>query len=105
MSSAGAGALSSFTAIIGVYALARMFPFPELLLTWIGGAMMLIGAFYASAEDDMRRAAAYGLTVQIGLCVALVGIGTPPALAAAEVGMRLRPSSRSSRFIGDGRRA
>lgn len=82
-SSAGAGALSSFTAVIGVYALARVFP-SEPLLIWIGGAMMVVGAFYTSAEDDLRRAAAYGLTVQLGLCVALVGIGTPLALAAAE---------------------
>lgn len=82
-SPAGAGALSSFTTMIGVYALARLFP-SEPLLTWIGGAMIVIGAFYAAAEDDMRRAAAYAVTMQTGLCVALVGFGTPLALAAAE---------------------
>lgn len=82
-SPAGAGALSSFTTMLGVYALARVFP-SEPLLIWIGAGMMVIGAIYVAAEDDMRRAAAYGVTMQTGLCVALVGIGTPLALAAAE---------------------
>lgn len=82
-SSTGAGALSAFTTMIGVYALARMFP-SEPMLIWIGAAMMLIGAFYAAAEDDLRRVAAYGVTMQTGLCTALIGIGTPLALAAAE---------------------
>lgn len=79
----GAGALSSFTTMLGVYALARLFP-SEPVLMWIGAATMLVGAFYAAAEDDVRRAAAYGVTMQTGLCVALVGVGTPLALAAAE---------------------
>lgn len=79
----GAGALSAFTTMVGVYTLARLFP-SEPLLVWIGAAMIAIGAFYASAEDDVRRAGAYGLTMQTGLCVALVGVGTPLALAAAE---------------------
>jgi multicomponent Na+:H+ antiporter subunit D len=82
-SPAGAGALSSFTTMLGVYALARLFP-SEPLLVWIGAAMLVIGAFYAAAEDDLRRAGAYGVTVQTGLCMALIGVGTPLALAAAE---------------------
>lgn len=79
----GAAALSSFTTMLGVYALARLFP-SEPLLVWIGAAMMVIGAFYAVAEDDLRRAAAYGMTIQTGICTALIGLGTPLALAAAE---------------------
>ncbi|MBX3430735.1 MAG: hypothetical protein KF779_14220 [Hyphomonadaceae bacterium] len=79
----GAAAISSFTTMLGVYALARCFP-SEPLLIWIGAAMMLLGAVYVAAEDDLRRAAAYGLTMQTGLCVLLVGLGTPLALAAAE---------------------
>lgn len=79
----GAAALSSFTTMLGVYALARMFP-SEPLLIWVGAGMVLLGAFYASAEDDLRKAAAYGVTVQTGLCTALIGIGTPLGLAAAE---------------------
>lgn len=79
----GAAALSAFTTMLGVYTLARWFP-SEPLLAWIGAAMIAIGAFYACAEDDARRAGAYGLMMQTGLCIALVGVGTPLALAAAE---------------------
>jgi formate hydrogenlyase subunit 3/multisubunit Na+/H+ antiporter MnhD subunit len=82
-SPAGGGALSSYTTMLGVYALARLFPSEPLLLA-IGAAMVAVGAFYLAAEDDARRAAAYGLTLQTGLCVALIGVGTPQALAAAE---------------------
>lgn len=82
-SSTGAGALSSFTTMLGVYALARVFP-SEPALIWVGAGMIVIGAFYAAAEDDLRRAAAYGVTMQTGLCVSLIGLGTPLALAAAE---------------------
>jgi multicomponent Na+:H+ antiporter subunit D len=69
--------------MLGVYALARLFP-SEPLLMWIGAGMMVVGAFYAAAEDDLRRAAAYGVTLQTGICVALIGVGVPLALAAAE---------------------
>ncbi len=82
-SPAGAGALSCYTTMLGVYALARVFP-SEPLLIGIGAAMMAIGALYLVAEDDVRRAGAYALTLQTGVCVALIGVGTPLALSAAE---------------------
>jgi formate hydrogenlyase subunit 3/multisubunit Na+/H+ antiporter MnhD subunit len=69
--------------MLGVYALARLFP-SEPALIYVGAAMMVLGAFYAAAEDDLRRAGAYAITAQTGLCVALIGVGTPLALAAAE---------------------
>ncbi len=81
-SGAGAVALSVFSSMFGVYALARMFP-SEPLLVPIGMAMIVIGALYAAAEDDLRRAAAYALTAQTGVCVTLIGIGSPVALAGA----------------------
>lgn len=79
----GGAALGVFTTMLGVYALARVFP-AEPILTPIGLSMAAIGAAYAIAEDDLRRAAASGLTAQTGICVMLVGIGSPFALAAAE---------------------
>jgi multicomponent Na+:H+ antiporter subunit D len=82
-SPAGGAALSSFTTMLGVYALARLFP-AEALLTPIGAAMIVIGAFYAAAENDLRRAGAYALTAQNGVCLSLIGAGSPLALAAAE---------------------
>lgn len=79
----GGAALSVSTTMLGVYALARLFP-SEPLLVPIGAGMMAIGAFFAAAEDDLRRVAAYGMTAMTGICVALIGVGSPLALAAAE---------------------
>ncbi len=79
----GGAALSAFTTMLGVYALARLFP-AEPLLVPIGAGMIVVGAFYAAAETDLRRAGAYALTAQTGVCVALIGVGSPLALAAAE---------------------
>jgi|CXWL01.1.fsa_nt_gi multicomponent Na+:H+ antiporter subunit D len=81
-SSGGAAAIAAFSSMVGVYALARLFGAEPLLIP-IGMAMMVLGVFYAAAEDDLRRAGAYGLIAQSGLCVALVGIGSPLALAGA----------------------
>lgn len=82
-SAAGGAALSCFTTLVGVYALARLFP-AEPLLAPIGAAMIAIGAFYAAAEDDLRRAAAYAQGAQIGVAVSLIGVGSQLGLAAAE---------------------
>jgi multicomponent Na+:H+ antiporter subunit D len=79
----GGAALAVFSTMLGVYALARLFP-AEPILAPIGLSMAAIGAAFAVAEDDLRRAAASGLTAQTGICVMLIGIGSPFALAAAE---------------------
>jgi formate hydrogenlyase subunit 3/multisubunit Na+/H+ antiporter MnhD subunit len=81
-SPAGAAALTAFSNMLGVYALARFFP-AEFILVPIGMAMIVIGAFYCAVEDDLRRAGAYAMTAQSGVCVALIGEGSPFALAAA----------------------
>lgn len=82
-SPAGAAALTVFSPMLGVYALARFFP-AEPLLVEIGAAMILLGAAFAVAEDDLRRGAMYALMTQIGACVALIGLGSPLAHAAAQ---------------------
>lgn len=82
-SPAGGAAISAFSAMLGVYALARFFP-AEVLLVPAGAAMVVLGAFYAAAEDDLRAAAAYAQTAQTGIGLALVGVGSPLALAAVE---------------------
>jgi multicomponent Na+:H+ antiporter subunit D len=79
----GASALSVFSTMLGVYALARLFPAVPLLI-FIGMGMIVIGLAYAMAEDDARRVGASGLTAQTGVCVALIGLGSPLAMAAAE---------------------
>ncbi len=79
----GGAALSAFATIVGVYALARFFP-SEPLLGPIGAAMVVLGIAYAAAADDLRAACAYGQISQVGVCVTLIGLGSPLALAAAE---------------------
>lgn len=79
----GAGALVAFSPMLGVYALARLFP-AELLLMPIGMSMIVLGLCYALGEDDVRRAAVAGQGAQIGVCLMLIGIGSPLAMAAAE---------------------
>lgn len=79
----GAAAPGAFSSMLGVYALARWFPAVELLI-YLGLGMIVIGLAYAMAEDDARRVAASGLTAQTGVCVALIGLGSPLAMAAAE---------------------
>lgn len=79
----GAAALSAFTTVLGVYGLARLFP-AEPLLTPIGAAMIVLGAVYAAADGNLRRSAAYVQIMCFGVCVALIGVGSPIAMAAAE---------------------
>ncbi|HWA00135.1 MAG TPA: proton-conducting transporter membrane subunit [Caulobacterales bacterium] len=79
-SSAGGAALAVFSPMLGVYALARLFP-GDVLLTPIGEVMLALGALYMVAEDDLRRAAAYALTTQIGVCLLLIGLPSPVAQA------------------------
>ncbi len=79
----GAAALTAFTSMLGVYALARLFPAEPLLIP-IGAAMIVLGAFYTAAEDDLRRAGAYAMIAQTGVCLTLIGIGSPLAISAAE---------------------
>jgi len=81
-SPAGSAAVAVFSPMLGIYGLARLFPETPLLLP-IGEAMMVLGAVLAVGEDDMRRASAYALTAQIGLCLALLGVPSP--LAQADV--------------------
>jgi|GEM_PF-2143675 len=82
-SAAGGAALSAFSTMLGVYALARLFP-AEPVLAPIGAAMIVVGLVFAAITDDLRRAGAYALTAQTGICVALIGEGSPLSLAAAE---------------------
>lgn len=82
----GAMALAPTGAIIGLYALARFYQ-GESILMWIGVALIVLGLFYAAAEDDLRRSAAYAVLAQTGLFMLLIGVGTPLAMAAAEGGV------------------
>lgn len=79
-SPAGAVALAVFPALVGVYGLARAFPGePALIYGALG--MMAIGAAFACAEDDLRRAMTYSLQAQLGVAIASIGLASPAGLA------------------------
>lgn len=73
----------------GIFLLMRMWPVlsgtPE--WTWlIGGAgavTMLIGAYFAAFQHDLKGLLAYSTISHLGLITCLVGIGTPLAMVAA----------------------
>jgi multicomponent Na+:H+ antiporter subunit D len=81
-SAAGGAAIVACTSMLGVYGLARAFA-GEPVLVWIGLFMAIAPAAFAMAEDDLRRALAYGLVAQTGVMVMAIGIGSPLAMAAA----------------------
>jgi multicomponent Na+:H+ antiporter subunit D len=81
-SAAGGAAIAAYTSMLGVYGLARGYT-GEPVLVVIGLGMALLPAIYAMAEDDLRRALAYGLIAQTGVMIFCLGIGSPLAIAAS----------------------
>jgi multicomponent Na+:H+ antiporter subunit A len=55
----------------------------SLLLTGVGLATALVGAVLALREHDLKAVLAQSTVSQLGLLVAVIGVGTPTAMAAA----------------------
>ena len=75
----------------GVYLIARMAPAFALVPVWrplvltVGAVTMLVGAYRALREHDLKLLLAYGTVSQLGFMVVMFGIGTPEATFAAAV--------------------
>ncbi len=73
----------------GVYLLFRMTPLYGEVALWrssllaFGLATALLGAVVALKKTDLKALLAYGTVSQLGFLTALIGVGTPLALAAA----------------------
>ena len=73
----------------GIYLLLRFSPVFEGVVIWqslliIGGLITaLIGALFALQRHDIKEIMAYSTVSQLGFLVAIIGIGTPTAIAAA----------------------
>jgi multicomponent Na+:H+ antiporter subunit A len=73
----------------GVYLLMRLYPvfgdFPawQVVLPLFGGATLVIGAFLALRQTDLKLMLAYTTVASLGLLVMLVGIGSDRAIEAA----------------------
>lgn len=73
----------------GIYLLLRFSPAFEGVMIWqslliIGGLITaLIGALFALQRHDIKEIMAYSTVSQLGFLVAVIGVGTPTAIAAA----------------------
>ena len=75
--------LAGFTTKVAVYALARFAPDGNVLVAWMGGAMVLYAVTQAILQTDVRRLLSYHIVSQVGYMVAAVGIGTAVGTAGA----------------------
>ncbi len=75
----------------GVYLVARMTPILGATALWttvvtgVGAATMLVGAYRSVQETDLKRILAYSTVSALGLLTMLIGVGTEQAIAAALV--------------------
>jgi multicomponent Na+:H+ antiporter subunit A len=75
----------------GVYLLARLHPALGGTPTWVyvvggvGALTMLVGAYLALAQTDLKRLLAYSTVSALGMMTMLIGLDTAPALTAAIV--------------------
>jgi multicomponent Na+:H+ antiporter subunit A len=75
----------------GVYLVARMTPIVGATALWttvvtaVGAATMLVGAYRSVQETDLKRILAYSTVSALGVLMMLLGVGTGEAIAAALV--------------------
>ncbi|AXH96744.1 Na+/H+ antiporter subunit A [Ornithinimicrobium avium] len=89
----------------GVYLVARLAPAYADLPAWqvtllvLGGATMLLGAFRATRQNDLKLLLAYGTVSQLGFLVVLLGWGSPGATLAGLVVLVAHAMFKSSLFL------
>ncbi len=73
----------------GVYLVARLYsispwqPDWQVIVMALGCATMLVGAFFALVQTDLKRLLAFSTISQLGYIITALGIGTPLGAAAA----------------------
>ena len=73
----------------GVYLIARLYsivpwqPDWQVIVMALGCATMLVGAFFALVQSDLKRLLAFSTISQLGYIITALGIGTPLGAAAA----------------------
>lgn len=89
----------------GIYLLMRFSPAASespvwgVLLVSVGLFTALMGALFALQRTDLKELLAYSTVSQLGLLVAVIGIGTPTALRAAAVHVVAHALFKSSGFM------
>ncbi|MET3469232.1 hydrogen gas-evolving membrane-bound hydrogenase subunit E [Microbacterium sp. NPDC006705] len=72
------------------------------LLVGVGLWTALMGAFFAVRRADMKELLAYSTVSQLGLLVAVIGVGTPTAMLAASAHVVAHALFKSAGFMGVG---
>jgi multicomponent Na+:H+ antiporter subunit A len=89
----------------GVYLIARMTPLVggtagwTTVVTIAGAATMVIGAYRAVQETDLKRILAYSTLSALGVLTMLLGVGTPDAVAAALVYLVAHAGYKGALFL------
>lgn len=89
----------------GVYLVARLAPGYADLPAWrvtllvLGGATMLLGAFRATRQNDLKLLLAYGTVSQLGFLTVLLGWGSPGATLAGLTLLVAHALFKSSLFL------
>jgi len=92
----------------GVFLLARLWPSLSGTELWFwmisgaGGASLLIGAFSATFQRDMKGVLAYSTISHLGLITLLLGMNSPLALVAAVFHMINHATFKASLFMAAG---
>ena len=92
----------------GIYLMLRMAPLYGEVTLWrgsliaIGLASALLGAAVALVKTDLKALLAYGTVSQLGLLTALIGIGSPLALAAATLHIVAHALFKATLFMSVG---
>jgi multicomponent Na+:H+ antiporter subunit A len=89
----------------GVYLIARMTPVTgatplwTMLVTIAGAATMLLGAYRAVQETDLKRILAYSTLSALGVLTMLLGVGTREAIVAALVYLVAHAGYKGALFL------
>ena len=75
--------LASFTTKAAVYLLVRLLPEGNLLVAWMGGAMVLYAVWQAILQTNARRLLSYHIVSQVGYMVAAIGVGVASGTTGA----------------------
>ncbi len=92
----------------GVYLLLRLAPAFQGLPLWhgtlvlVGGTTAVLGAWVAVTRRDLKALMAYSTVSQLGLLVALVGLGTPLALGTAGLHVLAHALFKAALFMSVG---
>ncbi len=81
-SQSGAVFISSFSPIVSIYLIIRLFAGNEMLV-WAGGVMIVYCAIRAVMENDIRKLISYNIIAQTGISAISIGMGGEQGINSA----------------------